>query len=180
MGQSTRSTRADQLIGRFLTHNLIETSTMSNLQSQLLLTGAVLMAVAQAAPAVLHKGLVHPGFLLHPGLVHPGLVHPGLIHPHPVVDNNNDGVADILDLNLDGKVDGPLPLYPINEKRPAEDENNDRIPDKLDLNRDGKVDAEFKDVGLAQVAYSPYLVHAAPHVPVKPVLKPVVKPVVKH
>merc|ERR1711988_1445302 len=147
MGVHIRSTRvcSSTVDWEIWSESIRIASTMSSLQSQLLLAGAALMAclmLAQSAPALVHPhaglshlGLVHPfGLGVHPGLVHgvhPGFVHPGLLLKHPVKDANNDGVADILDLNLDGKVDHPLPLYPINEKLPALDENNDRIPDEL-------------------------------------------------
>jgi len=133
---------------------------MSNLQSQLLLAGAAFMACAmlsQAVPVV-HPGLVHPGFGLglHPFGLHPVGLHP-FVHPVKQDDINNDGVPDILDNNLDGKVDHPL-LYPINVKIPSADINNDRVPDVLDANLDGKPDSGV----LAPVHYSPFLVHAVP------------------
>merc|ERR1712124_65328 len=146
---------------------------MSNLQSQLLLTGAAFMAclmVAQAVPPgppILAHTLGNLGLFGHPSLlfpVHPE-IRPGVAHPaklvHPAVDINKDGIPDVLDANLDGKVD-KLPLFPIKKY----DENNDRIPDKLDLNRDGKVDAGFTDVVLGKAPNSLFLFHAEAKAPV--------------
>merc|ERR1712029_654897 len=121
----------------------------------MLLAGAAFLAcvmLSQAVPVV-HPA-VHP-LGLHALGIHGLGLHP-LVHPVKSADINNDGVPDILDNNLDGKIDHPL-LYPINVKLPSKDINNDRIPDVIDANLDGKPDS---GVLASASLFSPFKVFA--------------------
>lgn len=63
------------------------------------------------------------------------------------LDENNDGILDIIDINRDGKVDVGTKYRMLsniisgaNTATDTNDENKDGIPDNLDRNRDGKID----------------------------------------